>query len=135
MEFVYYTDVQGLLLSLGLPVYNFSEWRLFIDSNKRSLKCVLLHNGNKYSAIPIAHSTKQKEEYSRIRLILELLQYQEHQWVICVDLKIVNFLLGQQSGFTKFSCFLCHWDSRDRANHWTKKSWPRRQQLKKVTQI
>ena len=28
------------------------------------------------------------------------------------DLKMVNFLLGQQSGFTKYPCFLCMWDSR-----------------------
>ena len=25
---------------------------------------------------------------------------------------MVNFLLGQQSGCTKFPCFLCYWDSR-----------------------
>lgn len=128
-DFVYCTDIKGLLISLGLREYNTNEWRLFLDSNKRSLKCVLLHNGNEYSAIPIAHSIKQKEEYSCIQLILELLNYNEHQWIICVDLKMVNFLLGQQSGFTKFPCFICLWDSRDRANHWIKKSWPRRNNL------
>ena len=31
---------------------------------------------------------------------------------------MVNFLLGQQSGYTKHPCFLCIWDSCDRANHW-----------------
>ena len=44
--------------------------------------------------------------------------------MICVDLKMVNFFLGQQSGYTKYLCFLCYWDSRDKANHWTKKDWP-----------
>ena len=29
-------------------------------------------------------------------------------------------LLGQQSGFIKYPCFLCMWDSRDRAQHYTK---------------
>ena len=42
------------------------DWRLFIDSSKRSLKCVLLHNGNKLDSIPIAHSTKMKEDYNNI---------------------------------------------------------------------
>ena len=31
-----------------------SEWRLFIDSNKNSLKSVLLRNGNGFSSIPVA---------------------------------------------------------------------------------
>ena len=37
---------------------------------------------------------------------------------------MVNFLLGQQSGYTKYPCFLCYWDSRDKVNHWTKTDWP-----------
>ena len=36
---------------------------------------------------------------------------------------MVNFLLGQQSGYTKHPCFLCMWDSRDKTNHWVKKYW------------
>lgn len=31
--------------------------------------------------------------------------YQEHRWVIWVDLKIVN-ILGRQSGYQKYPCFL-----------------------------
>ena len=49
--------------------------------------------------------------------------------MICVDSKMVNFLLEQQSGYTKHKCFLCYWDSRDKANHWTKKDWPVRDRL------
>ena len=40
---------------------------------------------------------------------------------------MVNFSLGQQSGFIKYPCFL--WDSRDRAQHYTKKDWPLREEL------
>jgi len=43
---------------------------------------------------------------------------------------MVNFLLGQQSGFTKFPCFLCLWDSRARDQHWERKDWPLRAQIK-----
>ena len=42
---------------------------------------------------------------------------------------MVNFLLGQQSGYTKYPCFICKWDSRDRAQHYVKKEWPAREQL------
>ena len=55
-DFVYCNNIQGLLSEIGLPEYNPDEWRLFIDSSKRSLKCVLLHNGNKFACVPIGHS-------------------------------------------------------------------------------
>ncbi|XP_066448063.1 uncharacterized protein [Eleutherodactylus coqui] len=42
---------------------------------------------------------------------------------------MVNFLLGQQSGFTKYPCFLCLWDSQAREKHWTQKEWPKRDAL------
>lgn len=117
------------VLILRLKEYKPTEWRLFIDSCKRSLKCVLLHNGNKFASIPIAHSTKLKEEYENVKLVLEKIKYSEHQWPICVDLKMVNFLLGQQSGYTKYPCFLCMWDSRAKQLHWEQDVWPARNSL------
>ncbi|KAI6648298.1 hypothetical protein LOD99_12107 [Oopsacas minuta] len=104
---VFCPNVEGLLLAMGVPNYNPSDWRLFIESSKRSLKCVLLHNGNIFGSIPIGYSVKLKEEYNNVKEILEIIKYSAHDWVICVDLKMVNFLLGQQSGFTKYLCFLC----------------------------
>ena len=94
-NFVYCNNIKGLLLAMGLPHYNPYEWRLFIDSSKRSLKCVLLHNGNKFACVPIGHSVILKEHYSSVKMVLEKMCYKEHNWVICVDLKMVNFLLGQ----------------------------------------
>ena len=35
-------------------------------------------------------------------------------------------ILGQQAGFTKYPCFLCLWDNRDRQNHYVQKDWPKR---------
>lgn len=128
-DFVYCHDVSGLLNAMGLTTYNPIEWRLFIDSSKRSLKCVLLHNGNVYGSIPIGHSVHLKEEYGNIKKVIELLRYEDHKWIICVDLKLVNFLLGQQGGYTKYPCFLCEWDSRARDKHWIQKNWPVRKCL------
>jgi hypothetical protein len=117
---VFCNDIGNLLKKTGFSEYNPSEWHLFIDSSKRSLKCIL-NNGNKYGSIPIGHSTTMKEEYKATSLVLENINYHEHQWVICVDLKTVNFLLGQQSGYTKYPCFLCLWESRAKHEHWVGK--------------
>ena len=51
----YCTDIQGLFQESGIA-NSASDWRLFIDSSKQSLKAVLLHNGNVYPSISIAHS-------------------------------------------------------------------------------
>ena len=45
-DLVYCSDVEGVFLHLGVQEYGANSWRLFIDSSKRSLKCVLLHNTN-----------------------------------------------------------------------------------------
>lgn len=128
--FVYCHNVHGLMEELGISAYNATEWRLFIDSSKRSLKCVLLHNGNVFGSVPIGHSVCLREEYEDIKRVIDLLQYHMHQWIICVDLKMVCFLLGQQRGYTKYPCFLCMWDSRAREKHWVQSNWPPRSDLK-----
>ena len=128
--FVYCQNIRGLMEELGIAVYNATEWRLFIDSSKRSLKCVLLHNGNLLGSVPIGHSVSLCEKYGDIKRVIELLKYHTHNWVICVDLKMVCFLLGQQRGYTKYPCYLCMWDSRAREKHWVESNWPPRSTLK-----
>lgn len=128
--FVFCHNVSGLMEELGISNYNATDWRLFIDSSKRSLKCVLLHNGNLFGSVPIGHSVCLREKYDDIKKVIDLLQYQMHQWIICVDLKMVCFLLGQQLGYTKYPCFLCMWDSRARAQHWVQSNWPPRPDLR-----
>jgi hypothetical protein len=123
---VYCNDVYGLMNELKENIYEPNDWRLFIDSSKRSLKAVLLLNTNVYAPVPVAHSVTLKEKYENIEMVLNKIKYTEHNWQICGDLKILTLILGQQSGFTKFPCFLCLWDSRDRSSHYTKKDWPPR---------
>ena len=48
--------------------------------------------------IIIGHSACLREEYGNVTKVIELLQYHKHDWIICVDLKMVAFLLGQQPG-------------------------------------
>jgi hypothetical protein len=106
---------------LGEETYDPNDWRLFVDYSKRSLKAVLLHNGNKFASIPVSHSIHLKETYENLQTVLEKIKYQEHEWSLCGDLKVSRILLGQQGGNTKFPCFLCEWDSRARDKHWTTK--------------
>ena len=100
-----------------------TEWRLFIDSSKTSLKIVLLHNGNKFPSVPIAYATNMKETYENLKILIEKMQYGKY----CCDLKVIALLMGLQLGYTKFCCFLCKWDSRDKKNHYIKKEWPKRE--------
>ena len=58
---VFCNDIHLLLVDLDLLEYKPEQWRLFIGSSKRSLKCVLLHNGNKCGSIPIVlRNSKRK---------------------------------------------------------------------------
>ena len=126
---MYCNTIPGLLNEMELDQYNSENWRIFLGSSKQSLKCVLLHNRQMHGSIPIAHSVIAKETYEGTKVVLELISYTEHQWIICVDLKMACLLLGQQSGYTKYPCFLCLWDSRARQKHWVQKEWPIRKEM------
>ena len=100
-------------------------WRLFIDSSKVSRKLVLLHNGNKFPSVLLAHVANMKESYESMKLLLGKIKYDEFKWKLCGDLKVVALLLGMQLGYTKYCCFLCKWDSWDKKNHYVNKLWPK----------
>ena len=81
---------------MELLEYRAEDWQLFIGSSTRSLKYVLLHNGNCYASLTIACSTKLKEQYENIKVVLQKLCYHEHQWFICVYQKMMNSCLGSK---------------------------------------
>lgn len=103
-------------------------WRLFIDSFKVSLKAVLLHNGNKFPFISLAHATNMKIHttawsFRWKKLIIMTIN------VTFDNLKVVALLLGMQLDYTKYCCFLCEWDSRDKKNYYEKKELPKQTSL------
>jgi hypothetical protein len=69
---------------------------LFIDSSKVSLKAVLLHNGNKFPSVPLAHAANMKESYENMKLLLEKIQHEIYNWNMCGDLKVIAVFLGLQ---------------------------------------
>jgi hypothetical protein len=123
---VYCNNIDYVMDELGHE-HKTSEWRLFIDSSKTSLKAVLLHNGNKFPSVPVAYATHVKETYENMKFLLDTIQYDRYKWMVCCDLKVVALLTGLQGGYTKFCCFLCEWDSRDKTQHYLRKEWPQRQ--------
>ena len=70
--------------------YDPTEWRLFIDSSMRSLKVVLLHNGNQLGSIPIGYSISMNETYANMKIVLDQIGYYQQNWKICGDLKVLN---------------------------------------------
>src|SRR6218665_3992194 len=98
--------------------------RLFIDSSFRSLKAVLLHNGNNYPSLHMAHSVHLKENYTSVKMLLSALKYDDYGWEVIGYFKMVSFLMGLEGGFPKCPCFLCIWDSRDTKAHYHRKDWP-----------
>ena len=64
---------------LEIP-YDNTNWQLFLDAAKESIKAVLLHNGNTLPSVPTAHSTTMKESYENLRTILMSIQYNDHKW-------------------------------------------------------
>jgi len=80
-----------------------------------------------------AVSVQLKEDYSNVITLLQKVNYDSYNWDVCGDFKMIGFLLGLQGGFTKFPCFLCLWDSRDRANHYVRRELPERSDLQPGT--
>ena len=60
-DLCYYKDVKGLFRAFGIN-HDPTQWRLFIDRSIKSLKAVLLLNGNIYPSIPLAYSLQMKED-------------------------------------------------------------------------
>ena len=84
---VFYNDVCSVMEVLGHE-FNPDQWRLFIDSSKVSLKVVLLHNGNKFPTVPLAHAANMKESYESMKLLLGKIKYDEFKWKLCGDPKL-----------------------------------------------
>ncbi|GFW16325.1 uncharacterized protein TNCV_4264901 [Trichonephila clavipes] len=88
------------------------------------MKAVLLHNDNLLPSIPTGHSVHEKETYANVKLFIELIKYEDHDWQICGDLKVIALLMRMHLVQSKYCCFLCLWDSRDGKSHYKRDKWP-----------
>ena len=99
-------DVCSVMEVLGHD-YNPDQWGLFIDSSKVNLKVVLLHNGNRFPSVPLAHAANMKESYESMKLLLGKIKYDEFKWKLYGDLSVVALLFRMELRYTKYSSFLC----------------------------
>ena len=72
-----------------------SDYRLFLDSGKGSLKAYLLSNNGRLRSLPLLYSTTLKETQDDVEKVLHAIKYSEHNWSIVADLKMVGVLLGK----------------------------------------
>ena len=96
---------------------------------KWAWRCFYSTTEKKFPSVPLALAANMKESYESTKLLLGKIKYDEFKWKLCSDLKVVALLLGMQLGYTKYCCFLCEWDSRDKKNHYVYKLWPKRTSL------
>ena len=64
-----------------------------------------------------------KENYENVKMLLSALWYDQYNWEVIGDFKMVAFLMGLQQPFTKFPCYLSLWDSRNTNFHYNKRNW------------
>lgn len=119
-SFTYCNDVAGLMNEMNIP-HNPPDWRLFVDSNKTSLKAVLLYKDKSVQPVPLAYNTEKHETYSNLKVLLDYIQYEKFQWRVCADMKVVATIMGlPPSGWPRNMCFICLWDTRYTGDQYTK---------------
>jgi hypothetical protein len=101
--------------------YNPEQLPFFIDSSKVYLKVVLLHSGNRFPPVPLAHAANMKQSHESMKLLSGKIKYDEFKWNLCGEMKAVALLIEMQLGYTKYCCFLCDWDRQDQKNHYVNK--------------
>lgn len=124
--YAYCHDIPGLMKEMGLSKYDPAKWRLFIDASTRSMKVVLLFENSSIKPVPIMYAVGMNESYETMKLILDRINYDVHNWRVNCDFKVLTLLAGMQTGYTKYCCVFCKWDSRAKCNHYEKRDWPPR---------
>jgi hypothetical protein len=66
-----------------------------------TLKVVLLYNGKRFPSVPLAHAVNMKESCESRKLLLGRFKYDEFNWKLCCELKVVALFLGMQTVYTK----------------------------------
>ena len=127
-DLCYCKDVEGLFRAVGID-HDPTQRRLFIDSSTKNLKAVLLHNSNIYPSIPLAYTLQMKEDYENVKQLLIKINYAQFMRYVYGDFKMLEFLLGLQGGYTKYSCFFCLWNSKADGEHYEKIHWPTWEEL------
>ena len=69
-DLVYRNNIKELREELLLE-HTSGQWIGFTDSSEARVKAVLLHNGNKFTLIPLIHAVHVKETYENPHVLLQ----------------------------------------------------------------
>jgi len=119
-------NVPGLLQEMNQTTAP-HEWYLFLDGSISSFKAILIQKDNAKS-IPLAIAKAEKETYDLVKRILHLVKYDEYNWEVCGDFKMIALVSGLQLGYTQYGCFLCEWRSRNKEQY-PILTWPNREEV------
>ena len=75
-DLCFYDDITELFNLLEI-LYDKTNWKLFRDTSKGSIKFLLLHNGNTLPSAPIAYSTTMKKSYESLKAVVTSMQYDD----------------------------------------------------------
>ena len=121
-------NVSGLFHSIGIPCI-LSEWRLSLTVHQRvSRQFYSIMAINTHLFLLLIQSIL-KETYKNVKTVLNVLKYDQYNWEVIGDFKIITFLMGMQGGFTKYPCYLCPWYSRGTKTHYQKQVWSKREEF------
>ena len=84
--FCYCTVVYGLFQEIGIA-YTASDWQLFVDTCKQSLKAVLLYRTNLFPLISVICAVQKMKDQELVKPLIELIQYSNYNGTYVVILK------------------------------------------------
>lgn len=86
-------------MSLKLK-YNPNDCKLFTDSAKIKLFC---YTKQKFlTSVPVGHTVHVNVTYVSVKMHLQAIRYEDHQWKIHGNLKVIAVLLGTTLWYTKY---------------------------------
>lgn len=71
-----------------------------------------------FASIPIGNSLTVKKNYDFMKIMPVNMLYEEQNWTICGELKVIGLLVGLKRGYIKYDAFSFFGDSRSKGNQW-----------------
>ena len=65
----------------------------YLSIHQLKFKAVLLYNGNRVYSIPVGYSISMSENYNNMIVLLDSLNYNNHNWMICGNLNVIIIII------------------------------------------
>lgn len=81
------------------------------------LRIALLHNGNLFAVVPLAHLTTQREKYNAVKYVLENIVMISTSVLFVLTWRWWIFCWDKSSASRRNLCIKCMWNNRYTAQH------------------